>query len=90
MIIMMPDKIAIDEASDGDGTKLDETKEEEQVETSCLRAARSGISHCKHAAVGMSERDINLKRTRKGCACRIKYRTYSLLPLPRLRVPAAN
>jgi hypothetical protein len=74
MIIMVPNKIAIDEARDGDGTKLDETKEEEQVETSCLRAARSGISHCKHAAwVCLKERykgdDFGKAVKSKSCAC---------------------
>lgn len=46
VIVMVPYKIAIDEAGDGDGAKLDEPKEEEQVETCYLPVSvRSRASH---------------------------------------------
>ena len=47
MIIVVPCKVAIDEAGNRDGTQLDEAKKEEQVKTSFLPSApRSG--HFNH------------------------------------------
>ena len=47
MIIVVPRKVAIDEASNRDGTQLDEAKKEEQVKTGFLPSApRSG--HFNH------------------------------------------
>jgi hypothetical protein len=50
-IIVVPCRVAIDEASNCDGTQLDEAKKEEQVKPSFLPfATRSGrLSHCKQS-----------------------------------------
>jgi hypothetical protein len=47
MIIVLPCKIAIDEAGNRDGTELDEAKKEEEMKTCFLPSAnRSGhVSH---------------------------------------------
>jgi hypothetical protein len=47
MIIVVPCKIAIDEAGNRDGTELDEAKKEEEMKTCFLPSAnRSGrVSH---------------------------------------------
>lgn len=43
MIIVVPCKVAIDEASNRDGTELDEAEKEEEMETGFLPSAtRSG------------------------------------------------
>jgi hypothetical protein len=55
VVVVMPDKVAVDEAGDRDGAELDEAKEEEQVKAGFLAVARGGSHRWEMAGLVMNE-----------------------------------